>query len=665
MGKLVHILFLFFVICTGPANANTLFYEYSGKEKSHIKKALYYADKRKFDLAEYEAKKVNNPLFEKLISWQKYRKGYSNSSYEEIQGFIKNNPDWPDKEKLNHNAEQVIKYKEMPFTVIKWFEDKDPVTPKGKWLLANARLKKSHKPETVDHLIKESWINGDFSRKEEKDFLSKHSKRITQNDHIAKINRLLWERKITAAKRIIPKVSRPYRNLFNARILLMKNSRGLTRAIQSVPKSLQSDSGLLYERARWRQKRNKVDGVFEMVNRLKKDADYQNKWWRVRHILARDFLKSERYEDAYNVIKSHGLEKGTANFAEAEWLAGWISLRFQNNPRLAYEHFYRMYKNVKYPISKARGSYWAGRAAEANSNHDIAARWYKLSSQFPTAFYGQIAINKLNQETKLDVGGFPDPTRSEIANHSDNDLLKIVNLLVQFDRLKLAEKFIKQAINNAKTPGEAALISEMGLAIEQTQLSVIASKKAHRLLGAELLRTSYPTPKYKMVEGANKPLSYAIIRQESLFNHTARSHANARGLMQIIPSTAKKTSRKLGLRYSTSKLTRNPDYNTQLGSYYIKSLLKKKDQSLILAIASYNAGPGNARRWIRTYGDPRKLTEIEDIIDWVEMIPFSETRNYVQRVLENKQVYQSIIFDLPIALTADLKPSNNPSYAKR
>lgn len=666
VAKFFFKIVIFLLLAGEMALADPLLLDYSYKENAAIKKALFYVEKEKFDLARSEIKKVGDPLLADLVFWMQYSKSYPENTYQAIADFVEKHPGWPENDRLKRQAEHSIPYHVEPFEIIQWFKDHDPVTARGKWLLANARLKKSLQKETVDTLIRQSWVEGEFTKSEEEDFLKQHQSRLREKDYFERIDRLLWEHKATAASRILKYVSKNHQKLFNARILLIRNRRGLNRAIRAVPESLQRDSGLLYERARWRQRRDKVDGVLEIVNRLKETYNHANQWWRVRHILARDLIKAKRYREAYQVAHHHGTTKGSVEYAQAEWLSGWIALRFLNQPRVAYEHFYHMYKHVSYPISQSRASYWAGRAAEANTNRKIAAGWYKLASQHPTTFYGQLALDKLNQDIVLSAeDSFPEPTRSEMMLYKKNGLLKAAHLLIKFDQKRLAKKFIKQAVENAKSPGELALISEFGLAVEYPQFSVIASKSAHQVHGVSLLKTNYPQPAYQLAKDTDKALAYSIIRQESLFNPEARSGANARGLMQLIPSTARRTSRQLGLRYNTAKLTKDPHYNTQLGSYYITQLVNKRDQSLVLAIASYNAGPGNVNKWIKTYGDPRTMKNIENIIDWVELIPFSETRNYVQRVLENKQVYSSLFYEQPVSLASDLIVKKNSLLAKQ
>lgn len=655
MGRSVFGIILCIVFVAFSAMAEPAALSYSTKEKAAVKKALHYAKRHKFERALQEAGKVDDTLVTTLVKWMRYREHGAKTTYEESLAFIEAHPHWPSADRIRRQAEYAIRYSTKPQQVIEWFKDHSPQTAHGKWLLANARIAKNVEPETVNTLIRESWVEGEFTAKEERDFVKKHRKRLRKEDHIARIDRLLWERKATAANRILKYADSGRRKLFKARMLLIRNRRGLNRAISEVPESLENDPGLLYERARWRQKRNRVDGVLEMVKRLKDTTSHAKEWWRVRHILARDLLKAKRYKDAYFVVKHHSTEAGGAQYAQAQWLAGWIALRFLKQPRTAYEYFYKMYSHVSFPISLARASYWAGRAAAKNNNAQIAQRWFTLSSQHPTTFYGQLSNDYLQRKVTLSPeNDYPEPTRDDRQRTKDNALLKVAHILMVYKENYLARKFTEQAIVNATSPGEMALISEFGQTIDAPSLSVTAAKEAHQHHQQLLLKTNYPHPKYRLSKGADRALAYAIIRQESMFNPIARSGANARGLMQLIPSTARRTARKLGLRYNTLKLTRDPDYNTRLGSHYISGLVKHQKESLILAIASYNAGPGNVRKWVRSYGDPRKIGNINAVIDWVEMIPYSETRNYVQRVLENKQVYASFLTGEEMSLSADL-----------
>jgi soluble lytic murein transglycosylase len=364
-------------------------------------------------------------------------------------------------------------------------------------------------------------------------------------------------------------------------------------------------------------------------------------------------INNHKYDLAYDISKNNGNVKGTADFADSAWMSGWLALTYKKDAKSAYEHFYEMYNNVNFPVSKSRAAYWAARAAEANNNVNIAAQWYKLAAIHNTTFYGQLAYAKVYDNKLFNIADVPLVSEANLNKYHQNSLVKIAFMLTMLNEDNTAEKFITAAIEESNLSEDLYLISGLGLQMNETKLSVIAAKEALKK-GFVFTKTGWPIIENIPESEAEKALVMGIIRQESRFDSNARSSANAMGLMQILPSTAKSLAKKIGVRYTEADLTENPQYNILLGSRYIGDLVNRFDGSYILAIAAYNAGPTNVKRWINNYGDPRKMTSNYEVINWIERIPFKETRSYVQRVLENIQVYRDLLNRQPLSIEDDL-----------
>ena len=404
---------------------------------------------------------------------------------------------------------------------------------------------------------------------------------------------------------------------------------------------------LVYERLRWRRRKGK-DSAFEILKALPDKLPRPELWWREKASLARLALSKGHITQAYNLAKSHGLQPGSVAYADAEWLAGWIALRFLNDHAEGRTHFKRMYAAVEYPISRARAAYWAGRAAEAQKGEnvlEVALTWYRKAAAHPLTYHGQLAFWRLKPNTSLilPASAFDEISKETAQEFFENELVDVVEILHDVGQHELMWPFIRKLYSITGDPDWRVLTGRLARVNGRADLAVRVAKRANRD-GMALLDLGYPTldppalPRTATSRAPEVPLTLAVIRQESAFRADAKSHAKARGLMQVIPPTARLVAKGLRLRYSKSRLASDQKFNLILGQSYLGDLIKDFKGSYVLALAAYNAGPHRVKRWIKAHGDPR-VSEI-DAIDWIEMIPFSETRNYVQRVLENLQIYR-------------------------
>ena len=384
-----------------------------------------------------------------------------------------------------------------------------------------------------------------------------------------------------------------------------------------------------------------------------------DKWWKERSIISRSLIYKKKYELAYKIASKHALKEGP-EYAEAEWMSGWIALSFLNDPLLAKEHFENFYNNVGYPISLSRGAYWLGRSYE-KIDKNIANKWYEEATKFLTTYYGQLAYLKLYPNRPFELSEQLTVDEKYRKKFYENDLVKIVFLLNELDKDKYTKHILRYLANTNIPKGSEILAGELATSISRydfaIQIAKLASyeKRFHNNFNYPLIST----PKY--INGRKIPESafiLSIIRQESEFDLSAHSHAGAKGLMQLMPYTAKVVAKQAKLPYSKSRLTKDPEYNINLGSHYIAGLILEYEGSYPFAIAAYNAGPKRVRYWKKINKNPQKKQI--DYVNWIELIKFKETRNYVQRVLENYNVYRYILEKKPIMMKNFFK--NNPLY---
>lgn len=612
------------------------------KDRDNAAAAFRHADKGSWKDAKAAAQKVSDKLVYELIIWEYLTSPDTQPDYADIRAFILKHPNWPSQERLRFRAEDALE-KEEPETIVNWLGRFPPISATGKIRLAEARVAihpQLAEGTEIKTLLREGFRDDDFTAEQESQFIARHGDMLREQDYADRIDRLLWEDKTTPARRIMSRVSPARQKLYNARILLMQDARKAEDAARDVSPALKGDPGLLYERIKWRERRGSKDDLERKLLALPSKLQYAEKWWDLKLPYIYRFIREKRFQDAYQLSKNHNTTGGVV-FAEGEFLAGWLSLRFLNQPRQAYRHFYTLYHGVETPLSRARAAYWASRAAKANGNRDIESNWLLVGSQFPTVFYGQLASIRRGEKI-LNIHKSPETTNKDREAFSRNELVRAAILLDALKRRSDAKEFLKAGLENAKTLGERLLISKYGTERGELDLTIAVSKHA-ATLGSSFVETGYPVLDSIRGNRPEKALTHAIIRQESQFDTEARSPVGALGLMQLMPATAKQVAGQIGQRYSQAKLTEDPTFNVALGSRYLAGLIDNYNGSYVLAIAAYNGGPGNVSKWVRDIGDPRAMDDVDMIVDWIEMIPFKETRNYVHRVLEAMQVYRHSI----------------------
>lgn len=607
--------------------------------------AFTFAEKGNWSEALSHANKAKDPIVKKIVLWRYYSQGKS-TNFLEISSFIEANPQWPDNVGLQRQAENALNPSISKQTLLHWFNRHPPITAKGMQYYAEAQiasgLKDSTSVNATKALLKKAWIQGSFSPWDEKIFLERHGNLLTIDDHNARIAQLVWNDRLEQAARIMHFVDGGHQKLFGARIALKRNNPGLEKVIRAVPASLAKDEGLVYDRIKWRKNRRDMEGVRQLLPLVPLRSAYPEQWWAFKQSQIRDLIAIKQYRLAYNLAVNHGMTEGEG-FADGEWLAGWIALRFLHDQKTAYQHFYTLYHKVQYPITLARAAYWAGRAAEVNKSRDIARSWYQVAADHSHTFYGQLALAKLDKHATIRLSMAPKPADKDRQLLRTNDIAKAAYLLVVTgQRDGVARLFVTHAITVARTGGEKELIGNLMLSYRRYDLAVVASKQASRQ-GILLAHSGYPLLGEVTGDPKDRARNLAIIRQESEFKRDARSPVGATGYMQLMPTTAQMMAKELKQPYSLARLSSDGSFNIVLGSRYLHKLVNAFDGSYVLAIASYNAGPGNVKKWIAQNGRLQDQQTLEDVVDWIERIPFEETRNYVHRVLENVQVYEMLL----------------------
>lgn len=602
-------------------------------------------------------KSLKDPIDRKIVDWRLARSGSPGVSSEFITRFTVAAPNWPSQKLLRRRAEQALAREKPPADkVINAFRGLTPLSASGTMLLADAFLKKGDKSK-ARALITKLWRTETLSSSLEKRILAKYGSLLKRADHKARADMLLYDDRANGALRVARHLSRDQRKLMDAWIAVIRKSKKAAALLKAVPRSQHSDPAYSFAQIKYlrRAKKDKEAIKVMLGAPSKKSALIDgDEWWVERRIVSRLALDMGRARDAYKIAAAHGAES-PAKRAEAEFHAGWYALRFVKNPKQAQPHFREIEKIGKTPITRSRALYWLGRTAEARNDKSAAKAHYQAAAEYKTAFYGQLAREKLGK-SRLGLTSAPKPTQRDRTAFARNELVLAIQRLENAKFGELTPQFYRTLGKTLNNPGELALVTQMAQSTGRHQIALMVGKTAvSRGVDADLL--AFPTAaiprKAKVHKDVGKPVVYAIARQESAFNPQAISSAGARGLLQLMPATARATAKKAGLSYSKGRLTSDAAYNATLGAAHLGELLESFNGSYVLTFAAYNAGSSRSHKWMKAYGDPR--TNRVDTIDWIERIPFTETRNYVQRIMENLVIYRARFERDKLQITKDLK----------
>ena len=598
-------------------------------------RALEAMSDEDWGLAQRLVAEKRDPVLAKLYEFLLYTNDekYTGLPFESIVAFIKANPHWPDQDKLRMAAERNITAQTSEVTVANFFAAYPPLTGAG--ILAYAKILQDN--NQIASMLMRQFPKASMSAAMQESILRTYFKVIARDTHRQRLDFLLFEGENGLARSYALSIANGYPALVEARIALRIGAKNADAYVARVPKQLQTDSGLLYERLRFYRRNDQNATALQILNAQPATSQISNieEWWKERNILARRMIEKRDYKTAYSLSANHGAMEGQ-EYSEAEWLAGWLALRFLKDPARGLTHFQAMHPRMKTAISKARAAYWSGRALAALGRADEAQKWYGYAMNFPKVYYGQLAAQALKLGTQDPVPSVA--SAQDRGSVQNSDLGRAIKLTHEAGLRGLRNKLIKAYGEQIRTGGEFKALAQMLTAMNLPQEALKIAKKAAQE-NFFLKEEAYPLMlSYFKGVSIDPALAHGLIRQESQFDVDVRSPAGALGLMQLMPATAREVAQKRGWEHKTEWLTRDPRHNVLLGSAFLNDLIKRYDGAYPMAMAAYNAGPGRVREWIADYGDPR--TGAVDWIDWIELIPIYETRNYVQRVSESYIVYR-------------------------
>ena len=625
----------------------------SKKDFNIAKKTFKEIEKRKWLSALKLSKKSKDKTLHKLVNYLYLIKTSNGASFYDYSSFIKSNPDYPRINRLRYLAEHKINLKTNSAAgILKWFNGNEPLSEFGKIKLGEIYLTQGNN-EKGSLLIKEGWIKARLSKSDLRYLRKKYKNIITVKDNIKRADWHAWEGKYWDVQRMLRYLPKDETFLYKASQFLMSRSYGVDSAISKVPAKFKNDIGLQYDRLKWRRRRGRLDSSLEILLKIPRDPIRlvrPDKWWKERAILTRSLIYKNKYPLAYKVASNHSLSQGP-EYSEAEWLSGWIALTFLKDPNLALQHFKNFYDNVGYPISLSRGAYWIGKTYKIKKNKEKSKEWFEISSKYLNTYYGQLAFNEINPNQSFALEKQPLISKEYEKEFNKNSLTKTIRLLYELDKTKYAKDFLKHLALLNIDKGSEILAGRLSIEIERYDFAIQIAKKAsyekrfYNQINYPIIKTPNLVNNKKMP----KPeLVLAVIRQESEFDQKANSSAGAQGMMQLMTYTAKLVAKQAKLPYVKSRLKSDPNYNIKLGSYYLAGLLEEYEGSYPFALAAYNAGPRRVKYWKKINGNPQKGKI--SYVDWVELIKFKETRNYVQRVLENVNVYRYILSGKPVKI---------------
>lgn len=554
---------------------------------------------------------------------------------------------------IRKRAEEAAYYKtDSQEKLIKYFEFNPVLTSKGLIAYVTALLE-TNQHDRIGEVVRKYWLEIDFTKDEMDELIQIAKPFLKKADYNSKMNTLLSQEKHEHVQHFLRYVDIATKKISQLRLTIQKNNSTAKKAVAKALSSYKKNPDVLLDVVRWYRKAYKTDEAIALLESLNPAAEKESPliWWNERHILARRMTEEGNWNGAYEIVLGHKLKKGEA-FANAEWLLGWIELTKINKKDKAITRFIDLHGCVNMPVSKARMAFWAAEALTSTNENDRAKEFYKKASDLPGTFYGQIALSRLRamgeENHALDLEKHK--MVSEEAEETFNNRFIIKCLKAYGERLTvdLQLTLLSFAGSQLTVPGEQILITEFAHELGGTYLAVFVAKKA-QYLGTVITNFGYPMLDERLradIFSKLPPLiqcfAHGIIRQESNFSESAVSTAKAKGLMQLMDGTAN-AMRKLAPRYGLNRVSggiHDRRVNVTLGTTHLLEHLEKYNGYVVLAIAAYNAGYSNANKWIKMFGDPR---ETGDWINWIESIPFGETRNYVNRVLENAAVYAALI----------------------
>ncbi|NNM75561.1 lytic transglycosylase domain-containing protein [Sphingomonas sp. ID1715] len=596
---------------------------------------------------------VTDSVAAAIPQWNALRQS-DNLPFDSYASFLIAHPGWPGEQAMRKSAERVLLPGMVsPGRIVAFFDKFPPLTNTGQARYAEALLSVGRRADALT-AARKAWTSGSLTAADEAAMFERFGGSFTTADQDERMDRLLWAGKTTAAARQLPLTSAAKRALFEARLALRSNAPEAQSLAETLPTAWQNDAGFIADKAMWlRASSPDAARAWLAQNRILTGRPAEpERWFELLLASARDAVAAGDVAAAYRMARlvddsyAPGVQVRERPIGERDdytslvWLAGWNALK-GGRAAEAVGMFERYGRAAKSPQTQAKGAYWAARAAQVAGRADESQRLYDRAAEHPDQYYGQLALERLNRAIPAPgTQGSTTPTAEQRLAFSQREIVRAARILGQQGRWTDQSLFVRAIAASVESDAEHALATELAQGIGRPDLAVMVGRNA-RLSGAsDYVRAGYPLVRVPQGQEAWTTIIHAIARQESQFDRAAVSHAGARGLMQLMPGTAREQAEKIGLSFDAPSLTSDTGYNIQLGSAYFQRMLRYYGGSYPLAVAAYNAGPGNVNKWIRANGDPRMPGS--DIVRWIEDIPIYETRNYVQRVLENAVVYDTL-----------------------
>ncbi len=598
-----------------------------------------------------------------IIVWHWLREGFGSSG--DVLVFLDRRPDWPGLAWLRRKSEPSFTGAD-PDRVLKFYEGMPPQTAEGALNYAVA-LKSQGRNGEAEADIVTAWRTMPMGSGLQKDYLENFSK-LLKPHHEARLDRMLWDGHLVSAGQMLTLVNADQRKLAEARIALQKRENGVDGKVAAVPASLAKSPGLAFDRFVWRDRKELDDSAIDLMlarSTGPKSLGEPGKWAEGRRRLARLEMRKGDAERAYAIAANHHMTPDMGySYADLEWLAGFLALRRLNDPATAVRHFQNFSGAVQSPISKGRGGYWLGRAYAAAGDADKAYEAYAAGADHQTSFYGLLAAERIGRPFDSELANPRRAPHWKQAAFAQSSVLEAGLLLLSAGEGNLSERFLTHLVESLDQT-QAAQLGDLVLELNEPHLAVMIAKRA-ATTGVVLPAAYYPVhPVADIGLPMAKEMTLAIARRESEFDPVVISGAGARGLMQVMPATAKLVAQDLGILsgHKTRRLTSDWQYNAKLGANYLATLAEDFNGNVVMMAAGYNAGPRRPISWMERYGDPRRGQV--DVIDWIETIPFKETRNYVMRVAESLPVYRARLGQppLPVPFSQELTGSTLASFA--
>ncbi|MEO1239591.1 MAG: lytic transglycosylase domain-containing protein [Pseudomonadota bacterium] len=577
------------------------------------------------------------PVARDIIEWHRLRAG--RGRFDEVRAFLDRRPDWPGLPYLRRRSEGVVPFAARSRDVVDFFRELPPQTGQGSIALVSALARLDDRAGAEGAAIR-AWREQVIGAAGEQVLLQGYSALLADH-HEARIDSLLWAGQEAAARRMLPLVDDDWEPLLDARLALRNDKSGVDALVDAVPKRFQNHPGLVFERFQWRARKGRNAEALELVLDLEGTEaalGQPQPWSGWRRSLARRLMRDGNPADAYRLASAHGLTTGR-NYADLEWLSGYLALTYLDNPEAALMHFQRFRADVVTPISLGRAGYWEGRAWAALGNLEAAQTAYTFGAEWQTSFYGLLAAEAAGLPRDANLAGQTRYPNIEDTSVADSSVLAAARLMLKADERNLAERFLTHLVETLPE-AEAGAAGQYALERGEPHIAVMIGKRAAQR--AQVIHKAYfPVVDIgARADGVDPAMALSIARRESEFDPVVQSGAGARGLMQLMPATAREVAGALDLPYSSRRLTEDPVYNATLGTTYLAWMADEFDSNPIFMAGAYNAGPSRIHRWVRERGDPR-TGSVEEMVDWIEHIPFRETRNYVMRVAESLPVYRA------------------------